>query len=265
MYDNTGKIFWISFITSFFVSIIVVLISVLFVIPNISFLNTDSMNDKIEVPMLEGLNVERAKLIAMNKNLALFIESEKISEISPKGLVMSQSPLPGTNVIENSVINVVISAGKEIVDEPDKVKENIKTEIKKVVLPHYAGLNIDDVQRDIIRINLQIGDIKYTENDKYPSDVVIKTEPISGLTLAENSAITIYVSKGAGAVTVPNVYRLSKSAAIGKIQKAGLKVNQTNYTTDIEYPFDIVIRQNPKSGTKVSKGSGVTIWINSEM
>lgn len=133
------------------------------------------------------------------------------------------------------------------------------------MLPHFAGLNLDDVQRNIISLNLKIGDIKYIESDKYPKDAVIRTEPSSGLELAEKSAITLYVSKGMGEVTVPDVKRLSKSAAIAKIQKAGLKIEQAHYITDIEYPFDIVIKQNPKAGTKVSKESGVSIWINTEM
>lgn len=266
MYDNTAKIFWISFITSLLVSIVVVLVSVIFVIPNVPFLADAGKEAKMEVPQLEGLNVERAKIIAMNKDMALFIESEKVSNDVPKGNIITQSPMAGAQVDEGTVINVIISAGPEIVEEPPVVeKEKETVEIKKVTLPHYAGLNIDDVQRNIIELNLKIGDIKYIENDKYPKDAVVKTEPSSGLDIAERSEIIIYVSKGVGEVTVPDVYRLSKSGAINKLQKAGLKLSQTHYTTDIEYPFDIVIRQSPKAGSKVSKDTGVEIWINTEM
>lgn len=265
MYDNTAKIFWISFITSLLVSIVVVLISVIFVIPNVPFLSDAGKESKLEVPQLEGLNVERAKIIAMNKDMALFIESEKISNDVPKGNIIAQSPIAGAEVDKGTVINVVISAGPEIVEEMPPKEEKETVEIKRVTLPHYAGLNIDDVQRNIIELNLKIGDINYIENENYPKDAVVKTEPSSGMQIAEQSEIIIYVSKGAGEVTVPDVYRLSKSGAINKLQKAGLKLSQTHYTTDIEYPFDIVIRQSPKAGSKVSKDTGVEIWINTEM
>ncbi len=262
MYDNSAKTFWISFITSLFVSTLVVFIMTFFIIPNVSFFKTENQEmKKIEVPQLEGINYEKAKIIASNKDLVVFVESEKTSD-RPKNTIISQSPLPGAMVEKNSVINVVISAGPEIVEE--KEPEPKQTELKKVVLPHYAGLNIDDVQRDIIRLNLRIGDIKYIENDKYAADVVIKTLPVSGSEIAEHSSVDIYVSKGIGSVIVPNVFRLSKYNAISKIRNAGLTVSQTYYTTSEEYPFDIVIRQEPKAGSRVKKGSDVKIWINRE-
>lgn len=263
MYDNTAKTFWISFLTSLFVSLIVVFIMILFVVPNIGFLSNEQPDNKIEVPQLEGLNIDKAKIIAMNKGLPVFIESEKVSD-EKKGTILSQSPMTGAEVDENTVINVIISAGPAIEEEPVVEKEEEAEEIKTVILSHYAGLNIDDVQRDIISKGLKIGNVEYTENDKYPADAVIRTMPESGSEIAEGSSINIYVSKGVGSITVPDVYRSSRSSAISKIKNAGLYVEQTYYTTNIEYPFDIVIRQQPKAGAKVKKGSGVKIWLNVE-
>lgn len=263
MYDNTAKTFWISFLTSLFVSLIVVFVMILFVVPNIGFLSNEQAEGKIEVPQLEGLNIDRAKIIAMNKGLPVFIESEKVSDES-KGKILSQSPMAGAEVEKSSVINVIISAGPAM-EEEEPVETKEEPEIpENITLPHYTGLNIDDVQRDIIAKGLQIGSVEYIENDKYPADAVIRTKPESATVIAEGSSVDIYVSQGVGSVTVPDVYRSSRSSAITKIKNAGLYVEQTHYTTNVEYPFDIVIRQQPKSGTKVKKGSGVQIWLNVE-
>ncbi len=264
MFDNTARTFWISFVTSLFVSIIVSAVVVMFVVPNLPFLNNGAKEEvsKIEVPQLEGSNVERAKIMAMNKNLALFVESEKPSTTEPKGNILSQSPMAGAMVDKNTVINVIISAGKEISEDVEPVEET--KEIKKIVMPHDIGLNIDDVQRQIIALGLKIGELNYEETEKYAQDIVTKTVPSSGTEIAEGAYVNIFVSKGVGDVTVPSVFRLSKSSAITKIKAAGLIVGSTNYTTDVEYPFNIVVRQDPAAGSKVKKGSSVKIWINTE-
>lgn len=263
MFDNTARTFWISFFTSLLVSLVVSVLVVVFVVPNLPFLQTEKAEtNKIEVPQLEGINFEKAKIMAMNKNLGLFVEGEKPSSDEPKGNILSQSPMAGAMIEKNSVINVIISAGKEITEEVEPVKQ--PEEVRKITMPHYIGLNIDDVQRQIIDLGLKIGEVNYEESEKYGQDVVVKTVPPSGTEIAEGAYVNIFVSKGVGNVSVPDVFRLSKSSAISKIKAAGLIVKATNYTTDVEYPFDIVIRQDPAAGSKVKKGSGVTIWINTE-
>ncbi|MEO0281381.1 MAG: PASTA domain-containing protein, partial [candidate division WOR-3 bacterium] len=62
----------------------------------------------------------------------------------------------------------------------------------------------------------------------------------------------------------PNVNSLTKDDAKLKITNAGLFVEEIIYITDVEYPFDIVIKQQPAAGTKVKKGTGVKVWINKE-
>jgi len=260
MFDNTGQIVTISLIVSFIVSIIVSTLAVIFLTPILPSFKKDSQNGKvemIEVPMVEGLDYEKAKIILSNKNLNLFVESEKVSE-KDKGVILSQSPLAGTNVVKNSVVNVVVSAGKENV-------ESVTLDTQKIVtLPYFIGLNVDEVKREIINLGLKIGDVKYVDDDKYRADVVVSTDPVGGARIPSGSAVNLNVSKGVTTVVVPNVNSLTKEDARAKINNAGLLVEEIIYVTDVEYPFDIVIKQQPASGTKVKKGTGVKIWINRE-
>jgi len=192
--------------------------------------------------------------------LAMFVEAERTSSTVENGKIISQKPIAGARIDKNSVINVIVSAGPEIVP----VEETPPVEEAKKTLPYYAGLNIDEVKRDIIKQKMKIGSVVYVENDKYGTDIVVKTEPEAGLSITEGSAVNLFVSSGVKYITVPSVLKLSKSSAISKIQNAGLKIDEIRNVTDVEYNFDIIIKQSPEANTKVKKGSGVTIWINTE-
>jgi eukaryotic-like serine/threonine-protein kinase len=73
-----------------------------------------------------------------------------------------------------------------------------------------------------------------------------------------------YALFGAGSqkVVVPNVKGLSLTAATGKIQDAGLVVDQVTPTAS-DLPKNTVISQNPPANAQVSKGSAVDLTVSS--
>ena len=262
MFDNTGKIIGISIIVSLVISIIISLITVIFVGPMIKRGGSDNKENisKIEVPQIEGIDYERGKLILANKSLLLYVESEKTSSTVGKGTILSQNPIAGAMIEKNSVVNVVISAGPEIVAPIDTQPSKPKL----ILIPYFTGLNIDEVKREIVKLKLKIGSTNYIDNGKYRTDVVISTEPEGGSEVPDGSSINLTVSKGVVSVVMPNVNNLTKSDAVDKIKSAGLTVQEVINITDIELPFDIVIRQSPEPGSKIKKGTGVKIWMNTE-
>ena len=263
MFDNTGKIIGISIIVSLVISIIISLITVIFVGPMIKRGGSDNKENisKIEVPQIEGIDYERGKLILANKSLLLYVESEKTSSTVGKGTILSQNPIAGAMIEKNSVVNVVISAGPEILVP---IADTQPSKPKLILIPYFAGLNIDEVKREIVKLRLKIGSTNYIDNGKYRTDVVISTEPEGGSEVPDGSSINLTVSKGVVSVVMPNVNNLTKSDAVDKIKSAGLTVQEVINITDIELPFDIVIRQSPEPGSKIKKGTGVKIWMNTE-
>ena len=88
--------------------------------------------------------------------------------------------------------------------------------------------------------------------------------PPPGSKSMKGTIVNIIVSTGVSEITVPNVYRKSISGARIRLEKAGLKLGNVRYTTNIELPFDIVVSQHPSSGTKANSGSSVNIVVNRE-
>lgn len=261
MFDNTGKIIGISVVVSLIISIIVSLVMIIFVAPVIKPEAKEAETAKVEVPLIEGIDFERAKLVLANKSLLLFVESEKTSETAEKGIVLSQSPIAGTMAEKNSPVNVVISAGKEISAPPADTQPS---QPQSLLLPYFTGLNVDEVKREIVKLRLKIGSVSYVDNDKYRTDVVVSTSPEGGTEVPEGSSINMTVSKGTVSVVMPNVNSLTKSDAVDKIKSAGLSVDEIINITDTELPFDIVVKQSPEAGAKIKKGTGVKIWMNTE-
>ncbi|MGE3062501.1 MAG: PASTA domain-containing protein [bacterium] len=263
MFDNTGKTIGISVVVSLIISIIVSLLMIMFVSPLIKpAAEKQAEAAKIEVPLIEGNDYERAKLFLENKGLSLYVESEKTNDTAEKGIILSQNPIAGAMVEKGSAVNVVISAGKEI--EPLVPVDTMPKEEKMVLLPYFTGLNVDEVKREIVKLRLKIGSISYIDNEKYRTDVVVLTSPEGGIELPEGSSINLTVSKGTVSVVMPNVNSLTKSDAVDKIKSAGLVVEEVVNITDTELPFDIVVKQSPEPGTKIKKGTGVKIWMNTE-
>ena len=93
-----------------------------------------------------------------------------------------------------------------------------------------------------------------------PRGTVFEQRPSAGTELEEGSTVTIVASKGPATVAVPNVVGLPESQARDRLAAAGLEV--TAFEVFSEEPEGTVIAQNPGSGERVSKDSGVRINIS---
>ena len=258
-HDNTGKIFWISLVVSLLVSSIVSLVMILFVAPHLQGImgNTNASVEKIDVPAVVNLPVDQAKVIAQNKGLNIIIESTKESETLPENYIISQDPLPGIPADKGDVIKVVVSTGKPEVVEKEKPAE-------EVLLPYLRGLTLEEAENKIVSMGLIIGDVVYRTSSTISPNHVIQTDPPGGSKIIKGSAVNITVSKEEAKVTVPRLYGKTISRARQLLESKGLRLGSVYHTTDTEKPFDIIISQSPSAGTKVKKGTKVSVTLNVE-
>ena len=99
------------------------------------------------------------------------------------------------------------------------------------------------------------------QSDTVKRGFVIKTIPAGGTLLAKNAKVRLFVSSGPGTASVPGVVGQTEAAASASLQQAGFKVStQTNPKSTA--PAGVVIRQQPKGGTTLPKGSTVTIVVS---
>jgi serine/threonine protein kinase len=93
-----------------------------------------------------------------------------------------------------------------------------------------------------------------------PKNTVISSNPPQGNNEPANTVVTLYVSSGAGPVSVPNEVGQPATSAESALQAAGFKV-VTNSDATSTAAAGTVLSQSPSSGTALP-GSTVTITIS---
>ncbi len=130
---------------------------------------------------------------------------------------------------------------------------------KTYAVPLVNGESVAQAQQQI-----QAQHLRSTVVDQASSGVkqglVINSNPQEGTIVPANTVVTLFVSKGAAPVAVPNVVGQSETAAESALQTAGFKAAVKNDPTS-SAPLGQVTAQSPSQGT-APPGSTVTITVS---
>ncbi|MGB6578294.1 MAG: Stk1 family PASTA domain-containing Ser/Thr kinase [Streptosporangiaceae bacterium] len=130
---------------------------------------------------------------------------------------------------------------------------------KTYAVPLVNGETVAQAQQQI-----QAQHLRSTVVDQASSSVkqglVINSNPQQGNNVPANTLVTLFVSKGAAPVAVPNVVGQQEAAAESALQNAGFKAAVKNDPTS-SAPLGQVTAQSPSQGT-AAPGSTVTITVS---
>ncbi len=92
---------------------------------------------------------------------------------------------------------------------------------------------------------------------------VLRTNPSAGSSLKKKTTVTIVVSSGPEMTKVPDLSNMTTAEAEKAIKKAGLQFDSevAEDTSETVEP-GLVLKQNPRANTSISKGSKVTITVS---
>lgn len=143
----------------------------------------------------------------------------------------------------------------------NREQENEQTEETEMVpMIKVEGISVVEARNKLEKIGLK-SEVEYVENDAYPQNQVISASVEEGVMVEPGTVITLTVSLGSEAVTVPQATGVTYEEAKNRLEKEGFVVNKTESSSaDVER--DYVISQNPASGEKAPKGSAVTIVVS---
>ena len=157
--------------------------------------------------------------------------------------VIRQNPAPGTMVLLNSKVNLVLGAGT----------------IEKV--PDVTGLKIDDAKATIEATGLTVGKETPTISKIKEIGTVSTQSPIAGVEKPEGSSVDIRVV--AEAITTPNVIGEKIDDAKLSIENAGLVTGKIAPVISDSDP-GTVIYQSPTDKHTVAAGSSVNLNVVAE-
>jgi eukaryotic-like serine/threonine-protein kinase len=129
-----------------------------------------------------------------------------------------------------------------------------------IAVPNVVGQTQTQAQKEIVQAGL-VPSVVDKASSSVPKGDVISTTPPFGTKLAKNAMVKLFVSSGPASVKVPNVVGETENAATSQLENAGFKVSEKPQPNSTE-PQGQVVKQNPKAGTSVSKGSSITIYVS---
>ena len=196
--------------------------------------------DMKDVPNVVGKGQDEASRTLTDAGLALGAVTDAYSEDVPPGQVISQSVAAGTSLAHDSTVDVVLSKGRE----PRTV-------------PTLTGKGASAAKSSIEALGL-IASPTEAYSDTVPEGQVISQQTREGSTVYRGDSVSYTVSKGPEMVTVPDVVGLQRQEARNKLEGAGLTVQEDLILGGF---FNTVRSSNPAGGSKVKKGSTVTISV----
>jgi serine/threonine-protein kinase len=192
------------------------------------------------IPVLTGLTVEAALKALTSQPLKSAGITEVFNTTIPKGLVISTNPSTGQKVKRDTPVSILVSKG-----------------IEQIALTTYLGQSSDQAQNELTDLGFNV-ESTFAFSETVAAGAVISQTPAGQVSAPKGSTITLVVSKGSKFVFIPNVFSIETSKASGALKDLGLKVKVRSIgKKSVKYVTNV----SPKVGTKVLRGSVVTITV----
>ncbi|EOR72811.1 serine/threonine protein kinase [Thermobifida fusca TM51] len=203
--------------------------------------------DNITIPNVAGMSVEEATETLQEKgfeNIEVADEPTPSNEIE-EGKVVGTDPEIGETVPPDTEITILISGGPEMIEMPDLV-----------------GMSQADALGEINRAGLARGEITHQESDE-PQGTVLSTDPKAGTEVEPGTKVNLVVAKASTKVEVPSLAGMNEDQARERLAELGLTLEAQTQETSDATP-GTAIAQSPQAGTKVERGTTVTVTFAKE-
>ena len=215
----------------------------------IFFLRNRSNNQTtVEVPTVVNLDQAQAVNELERRGLKPNISRSEESDEYEKDKIMSQDPKPNSKLNRGSVVNLVVSAGREV-DVPD-----------------LSRMTISQAEEKLKELGLRLGRTTSQSSDSIQKDLIMSQNPTPNTRLQTGSDIDVVVSTGSDqrvkTVEVPNLIGRSEEDARAIVSQYGLSLRDVSYANSNDTAIGSVINQSIASGTQVAGNSKIDLVIS---
>lgn len=201
------------------------------------------------VPNVIGLTQEQAETMLKDKGLGLRVIGEEYDLKRPAGTIIYQVPDSASRVKKGRNIKVVLSKGGE-----------------KATVPHLKGMSYRQAELALDERGLKIGLPVYISVDSLPRGEVIASFPSAGTIVPLGMEIRVMVNQEQAdtlvIVKMPKFKGENIKEVSSEIEKLGLKLGKIEYKVKNKLLPGTVLKQIPKEGAGVRKGSIVELEVS---
>lgn len=196
--------------------------------------------ERYSVPAVIGLTPDAATALITRSPLIVAPLQEVFSTTIPKGYVISSTPIAGTKVKRDTQVTLVVSKG-----------------IEQVAIASYVGKNGEQALTELTEAGFNVTST-YAFSETRLAGEVISQKPAGGVSADKGSPVSLIISKGTEYTYIPNLYSIEESKAVSALEAIGLKVTVKKIG---KKSIKKVTNMSPKVGSKVKRGSTVTITV----
>jgi len=203
---------------------------------------------KIAVPDLSGMTGDEAEKALSAVGLKATTTAEYDSSIA-KDSVIDQLPAAGEQVVEGSVVGVLLSLGARPTAPIAVPSVEGQTRAQARATLNFAGLNALFVTAN---------------SSTVASGTAIEQTPLAGVKVAPDTEVLVLLSSGPApapaTVAVPNVVGKTTAAALSALEGTGLR--GVAYKTYSTRPRGEVVAQEPAARAQVASGTVVGMLVS---
>lgn len=194
----------------------------------------------VDIPAVTGYTQTMAEQMLTNYELEASI-NEVYDDNVPAGEVIRQEPEAGERGRRNDHVTLYVSLG-----------------VVPVPLPDTVGMHTAAALAELSEYGFASARVEYVVMADKPVDIVVDQIPNEGS--AQMGQIITIVVNSVEAV-VPTLDGMDPESARAALSLEGLKLGEFNYGYSMDDPPNTIIAQNPPAGTKVYKGTSVTVTV----
>jgi serine/threonine-protein kinase len=129
------------------------------------------------------------------------------------------------------------------------------------IVPQTAGLDYSTAASQLKARTLAPQKL-FETSTTVPANVVIRTDPAGGSSVQTGQPVSVYVSQGPSAVSVPDVTGLTVPAATKELTEFGFKVGTTTQLDSPNIDKGVIISTDPAGGSNGQAGDSVDLVVS---
>ena len=201
--------------------------------------------NKVPVPDVTNKPVEEAIQELKNAGFKIGEQEELNHEEVEAGRVIETNPNAGHEKVKGTVIDLMVSIGKETVSMDD-----------------FIGDQEEQVRSILEQQGFKSVDVDYVYSDE-DSGKIIEQSPESGEEIViKETDVLLTVSKGRKAEKVTSLHGYNEANLKAYERSSGFKIKVTDEKYSDSVPAGSVLEQSPKEGKELTKGETIYVVLS---
>jgi serine/threonine-protein kinase len=203
--------------------------------------------EEFPIPNVTDVDIQTAQNLLTTGGFQVGVITQTDDQDIPEGVVISQSPRPGTQAPPETPVDLVVSAGARFIE-----------------VPSLLGVASTTAQEELTRLKFE--DIRVEE--EFDNDVlegfVIRSDPEAGRLAERDQPITIFVSTGPEPFPLSNLIGRTVEEAQALASELGLTIVVEIERVPVTFAsglVDKIATQTPSSGTEVVFGDEIRVRL----